>query len=359
MTVSEAPLGSSVHERRRYSMEIQRNTTVQRFWSDPFCLADFRKDRLLPALPRLAVAFTIYCVGVYSNCVFQAWLQENMATYYDQWKGPKPLILKDAGHDILPKIDISKTNWCDLLGMFGGSFTLFRLGIMPGPMSMRWTFCCRFCVLTGIMLGMRGLTIVSTVLPNPDQDCKVQDPYGHLKYPFTFAFDIFRGEAVTCADVLFSGHTVGVTLSCMFLSEYMPLAPWWVSASSHNGALSAGRTTMQVIIVVYAAISYACIIASQFHYSADVLLGFLLTFFVFKEYHARVRQCYISKRWYSRFLRWFEGNSRDAVLWHKLARKELQAAEAQLAESLSRGDSQEAVMLEAAAEEGMISQIVS
>ena len=42
------------------------------YWRDPFCFNDFRPRTLKRALPRLAVAFLIWNIGLYANNVSQA-----------------------------------------------------------------------------------------------------------------------------------------------------------------------------------------------------------------------------------------------------------------------------------------------
>merc|ERR1712048_975803 len=102
---------------------------------------------------------------MYCNCLSQAALQKYMAEYYEtRWDpdGKNPLILWDVVHRFLPQLDISQTNWPDLIALFCGLSVIIRFYVLPGPRSMRFTIFKRNLVLGGILYGFRAFSIVST-----------------------------------------------------------------------------------------------------------------------------------------------------------------------------------------------------
>jgi hypothetical protein len=83
------------------------------------------------------------------------------------------------------------------------------------------------------MFLLRALTIVATILPNPFTDCipevhfyyKLFSSLQKLGNPWIEAFRILVGQLITCNDVLFSGHTVNLSLCALAWHQYSHLAP--------------------------------------------------------------------------------------------------------------------------------------
>ena len=100
-----------------------------------------------------------------------------------------------------------------------------------------------------LILILRAIIAVSTILPKHEK-CEV-------KYDIQF---ILEGG---CYEKLFSGHTAIVTLlTLMFAREkYISLSSFWIL----NG------------------VNMALIILTHAHYTADVLLGFIITYLVYDK----------------------------------------------------------------------------
>jgi membrane-associated phospholipid phosphatase len=98
-----------------------------------------------------------------------------------------------------------------------------------------------------LILILRAIIAISTILPKHEK-CEV-------KYDIQF---ILEGG---CYDKLFSGHTAIVTLlTLMFVREkYISLSSFWIL----------NIINMSLIILTHA------------HYTADVLLGFIITYLVY------------------------------------------------------------------------------
>ena len=100
-----------------------------------------------------------------------------------------------------------------------------------------------------VVLAIRGLTVVSTVLPKHD-DCVVKG---------SGFWNIFQGGG--CYDKIFSGHTAFVTLITLNLLKYGYISqPLFWAIALLNGGL---------------------ILLTRGHYTVDVVLGFIISYLVF------------------------------------------------------------------------------
>lgn len=293
-------------------MEAHDLHKIPSFWEDPIGKQDFTKERLQKALPRVAVAVVLWLAGLYFNNVCQAWLQQHMSKYYDAATlgGVQKdyVLLWDMGYKFLPGFS---SHWTmEFFAQGAPILCTFRFCVFPGPLSMRWTVLARMFLLWGLLWTLRAVTIVATVLPNPDAECKPHTSYPDnvfmeaavLMPPFNNIF-----SQVTCQDVLFSGHTVILTLASIMWLHYSHWAPWpeWSNASSW--AILAFRC----MVILNMLVGYYCIIASKFHYSADVLMGCLLTIFIFQSYHSST--WFLPSRRVQAFQKFFEWFEEDAV----------------------------------------------
>lgn len=299
------------------------------FCSDPFCTSDFSRPVLAKFLPRLAAAIAIFLVGLYVNSLSQAWLQKNISGYYEKgWLPVAPrnstVVLWDVTFYALPYV--TSTTPADIFANTAPASVFLRFVVVPGPMSMRWTILCRWLVIWGMLWFLRALTIITTPLPNPDPTCKPK-----ISHPDNIALEAFMiplGD-LTCQDVLYSGHTVALTLSMLFIFRYVTRSPWFPSSASHKWCSTSTAVYMIGGAVLLA--GYYFIAASHFHYTVDVLIGCMATCLMFALYHYAIR-VYTVRRRRSRlfvyyFLSWFETHAKDLRLWRqntKLALLELQ-----------------------------------
>jgi len=222
--------------------------------------------------------------------------------------------LPDIGFDLIPQLQYS--NLADIwVGVVVGG-TVFRFALT----SMRLTILRRWLFNLGAMFLLRGFTIMVTMLPNPLHDCvSTADVDGQsVAGPFLQALLILTGQSSTCADVLFSGHTVNLTLMALVWHHYSHVVPVVDSGCNafcarlckprlHSTALSPVKLTGWLIVIG----GYLIIIATHFHYSVDVWIGFLMTMFVWKLYHSRLDTCHTRSDWPHRFMTWFERAAED------------------------------------------------
>lgn len=284
----------------------------QGFWSDPFCLRDFKISVLSCSLPRLLFAVAFFFLGLYMNSLSQAWLQRNMSGYYEKMCPGPHKTLWDITFKVLPYVPTTRP--ADLFASAAPAYLVLRFIVFPGPLSLRWTILCRWLTVWGTIWMVRSLTIVVTPLPNPDHTCK---PI--ISFPdnlFAEAFMIAITKDLTCQDVMFSGHTVALTLSTLFISKYTSVAPW--SSIGASRAWISVSTFVNVFGSLFVVTGYYFIAASHFHYTLDVLVGALVTYTMFRAYHNRLELAWLRKVHGGNgimdpFLHWYERDSRDLL----------------------------------------------
>jgi len=135
---------------------------------------------------------------------------------------------------------------------------------------------------------------------------------------------------VTCADVMYSGHTVNITLCALTWHAYSHVVP--LTDFDPLYALRFGRsifdtdlpvpvrsnsgetlrwTTLKWCVWSVALVGYFLIIATHFHYTLDVFIGALLAIVVFNLYLATVRTAHLRKNRINKFLVWLENGADD------------------------------------------------
>lgn len=334
------------------------------FWSDPFGKSDFRRLNLVKHLPRLAIAVLVYLLGVYLNNLSQAWLQMHMQDYYESRWAPVPPFSDDNHHGVVETTyRTANVSWhwpekgrpmrlhyfphqnesvvlFDLVfeylphlhssgpaDFFAGSSTLLaiaRFAIIPGPMSLRWTWLRRTLFIWGFIFVARGVCIVVTPLPNPYHACVPK-----ISFPNNIFFEAFanlpmfgqKWNEMTCQDVMFSGHTAMGTLFTLSILYYNSLAPWFEFMMSQD--LVSFQSALNVVGICWLCFGWFVIAASHFHYTVDVLVGALITFVFSMVYSLICQRAWTSKFPGSEFIRWFEKDSVDLRLWRYAAAKEL------------------------------------
>ena len=246
---------------------------------------------------QMVVVF-LYCFcGVYFNTVMQWYVQRRSQVFATL---PKKYNFTTADLELfttLPDIGFDFFDWIGLQDTYA-----FKLGTnLPDYMILSINFCTvsRF-ILTpmgatiqrrwgfnlGTLFFFRGISIVATMLPNPLQSCTTDAMnYG----AFEAAFRILSGELVTCADVLFSGHTVNCVLAGLVWHTYShkigvrlfrakcdPIGA--VCCCSTPVENEAGRlvraTTEKILMWIWVIITLLIIVATRFHYTIDVIIGY-------------------------------------------------------------------------------------
>ncbi|XP_017294940.1 phosphatidylcholine:ceramide cholinephosphotransferase 2 [Kryptolebias marmoratus] len=113
------------------------------------------------------------------------------------------------------------------------------------------------------------------------------------------------GSHLMCGDFLYSGHTVMLTLSYLFIKEYSPRWMWWYHwfcwLLSTSGVV--------------------CILVGHEHYSIDVVIAYFATTRMFWWYHTmanspelrRAPNNFLSRTWWNPLFNFLERNVRTTV----------------------------------------------
>lgn len=336
-----------------------------RFSQDPFSRKDFHRDRLRVWMPRLGVAALWYYVCVYLNNLSQAWLQKNMAGFYEsqwgysakdyptsqawlkkhmpevyksqwgatppnmtqayapeamhKWYQNKTVTLYDFGFLYLP--EVSTSLYADIFAGVSGVGAIVRFVVVPGPMSLRWAFLCRICFVWGALFLCRAITILVTPLPNPYHECKPAATFPNNVWLEAFAnLPGLSWNELTCQDVLFSGHTAMGTTCTVFAMRYCRKAPW----SKYVIDWQLSDFAIHLAGWLWLCYGWFVISASHFHYTIDVVIAAVLTFICYSYYHSVIYSVWLRKARgfespFATFLRWFEAHSYDVTLWREQA----------------------------------------
>ncbi|XP_008323129.1 phosphatidylcholine:ceramide cholinephosphotransferase 2 [Cynoglossus semilaevis] len=113
------------------------------------------------------------------------------------------------------------------------------------------------------------------------------------------------GSHLMCGDFLYSGHTVMLTLSYLFIKEYSPRWMWWY----------------HVICWLLSASGVICILVGHEHYSVDVVIAYFVTTRTFWTYHTManthsLRQApnnFLSRTWWNPIFNFLEKNVQTTV----------------------------------------------
>lgn len=113
------------------------------------------------------------------------------------------------------------------------------------------------------------------------------------------------GSHLMCGDFLYSGHTVMLTLSYLFIKEYSPRWMWWY----------------HWLCWLLSASGVVCILIGHEHYSIDVVVGYFVTTRLFWWYHTManahvLRQApnnYLSRTWWNPVFNFLEWNVQTPV----------------------------------------------
>ncbi len=263
----------------------------------------------------LTVTLVFLFVSMYLNCVTQVYAQYR-AVLIDA------RTLPDIGFDILPNIDPILADIC-CYGMMLLTLVRFFFGYLPEEKKrIRRDIFRRHIFCLGTLFLFRAVSIISTMLPNPLETCVTDVEHS----PWYEALRILNGSTVTCADVMYSGHTVNITLCCMTwhayshvvpITTYDPLFSKFGRLTNKLGDLER-FTTAKVLIWSLGIFGYICIIGSRFHYTLDVFIGLLLTIAVFKYHMFLIRTAHLKNTWYNRLIVWSEGGSADVESYKNL-----------------------------------------
>ena len=269
----------------------------------------------------------LYSYVLVLNCVIQIYADQRSERFrtipkkYNMTEEDEEKIntLPDLGFDWLPFL--SNAAIADYVVIVLVIVTMVRFA--PTPMGA--TIVRRWLFMLGSLFFLRGICIIITMLPNPLAECKIVT---QNENPFVGGFKVLLGEIVTCSDVLYSGHTVNLTLCALMWNEFSSLpgaliVDWdpvcTLVAGGTPAVNEAGHrvrtTTAKAFVWLYTVFGYSMIIATHFHYTVDVFIGMCMAVLLWKFYHYYLPTMYIDdQKRINRLFVWLEKDSRRFTL---------------------------------------------
>ncbi|KAM9718318.1 phosphatidylcholine:ceramide cholinephosphotransferase 2-like, partial [Menidia menidia] len=210
----------------------------------------------------------------------------------------------------------------DYVGRRGWAFTVTEgNGLMlVGLWTLQWmllkhkSIVGRRCFfLIGTLYMYRCVTMYVTTLPVPGRHMVCAPKlYGDSTGKIWRILQLISGGGLSltgshlmCGDFLYSGHTVMLTLSYLFIREYSPPWLWWY----------------HWLCWLLSASGVVCILVGHEHYSIDVVVAYFATTRTFWWYHTMANSHelrgapnnYLSRTWWSPIFTFLEGNVQTRV----------------------------------------------
>jgi len=174
----------------------------------------------------------------------------------------------------------------------------------------------RYVLLLGTVFLFRGLTIVSTILPQPQRSC-MATARGN---PFLDGLMILLLQKKTCTDMFFSGHATNMTFAALLWTQFSHVYPI-IPLTKVDRVLFRGKPLMdhfgklrrptltKILVWVMVAIGCCFVCATRLHYLIDVIFGIFVSVTVFTLYHHALYNACTNNSLISRFIRWFDSDS--------------------------------------------------
>lgn len=173
----------------------------------------------------------------------------------------------------------------------------------------------RFFFLQGMLYMYRMVTMYVTTLPVPSMHMHCapklySDSHGKIKRVLQLVSGgglSITGSHLMCGDFLYSGHTVMLTLTFLFIQEYSPRSLLW--------------RCYHVICWFLSAVGVLFILMAHEHYSLDVVVAYFITSRLFYWYHTMANQQalrgsphnHLNRIWWSRVFNFLEKNVKTTV----------------------------------------------
>ncbi|XP_010862971.1 phosphatidylcholine:ceramide cholinephosphotransferase 1 [Esox lucius] len=217
--------------------------------------------------------------------------------------------LPDKFFDFFGRVDwafsICEINGMILVGLWLLQWALLKYRSIIGR---------RFFFIVGTLYLYRCITMYVTTLPVPGMHFKCSPKlFGDWEAQMRRVMKMMAGGGLTitgshhmCGDYLYSGHTVMLTLTYLFIKEYSPKRFWWY----------------HWICWMLCAVGLFCILLAHDHYSIDVVVAYFITTRLFWWYHTMANQQvlkefsqsnFFSRVWWYRFFQYLEQNVQGII----------------------------------------------
>ncbi|KPP69378.1 phosphatidylcholine:ceramide cholinephosphotransferase 1-like, partial [Scleropages formosus] len=278
-------------------------------------LNGFRKDMVQIAIPeperspypaewgRTAVAFAYALSCFVSTTVMISVVHERVPP--KETSPPLP----DKFFDFFDRVEwafsICEINGMMLVGLWLLQWVLLKHKSIIGR---------RFFFIVGTLYLYRCITMYITTLPVPGMHFKCSPKlFGDWESQMRRVMKMIAGGGLSitgshtmCGDYLYSGHTVMLTLTYLFIKEYSPKKFWWY----------------HWICWALSAVGIFCILLAHDHYTVDVVVAYYITTRLFWWYHTMANQQalketsqsnFFSRVWWYRLFQYLEQNVHSTV----------------------------------------------
>ncbi|XP_056147514.1 phosphatidylcholine:ceramide cholinephosphotransferase 1 [Lampris incognitus] len=217
--------------------------------------------------------------------------------------------LPDKFFDLFDRVEwafsICEINGMLLVGLWIIQWTLLKYRSIIGR---------RFFFIVGTLYLYRCVTMYITTLPVPGMHFKCSPKLlGNWEAQMRRIMKMIAGGGLSitgshtmCGDYLYSGHTVMLTLTYLFIKEYSPKRFWWY----------------HWFCWTLSAVGIFCILLAHDHYTVDVVVAYFITTRLFWWYHTLANQQSLkeasqsnpfSRVWWYRLFQYFEENVNGIV----------------------------------------------
>ncbi|XP_019594241.2 phosphatidylcholine:ceramide cholinephosphotransferase 1 [Rhinolophus sinicus] len=172
----------------------------------------------------------------------------------------------------------------------------------------------RFFCIVGTLYLYRCITMYVTTLPVPGMHFNCSPKlFGDWEAQLRRIMKLIAGGGLSitgshnmCGDYLYSGHTVMLTLTYLFIKEYSPRRLWWY----------------HWICWLLSVVGIFCILLAHDHYTVDVVVAYYITTRLFWWYHTMANQQVLKEAsqtnllarvWWYRPFQYFEKNVQGIV----------------------------------------------
>ncbi|XP_068597177.1 phosphatidylcholine:ceramide cholinephosphotransferase 1 [Brachionichthys hirsutus] len=172
----------------------------------------------------------------------------------------------------------------------------------------------RFFFIVGTLYMYRCITMYITTLPVPGMHFKCSPKLlGNWEAQMRRVMKMIAGGGLSitgshnmCGDYLYSGHTVMLTLTYLFIKEYSSKRLW----------------LYHWCCWILSAVGVFCILLAHDHYTVDVVVAYFITTRLFWWYHTMANQQLLketsqsnpfSRVWWYRLFQYFEENINGSV----------------------------------------------
>ncbi|EUD68562.1 hypothetical protein C922_00961 [Plasmodium inui San Antonio 1] len=204
-----------------------------------------------------ALLLTIFCVLV--HCYFIILSDSHYTT------GDEPL--KDRIHELYKEVPLfMKGSFVNSSIMFFLIITLLRFGLFS-PLLISISMFIRLLLMLSSFYCLRSIFIYVTTIPCPIRTCQPVRNKNFIENLYT-TYLIITAQVYECTDLIISGHTAFTTVLKFFWMFYEK------------------KICIKAVLFLYCLFIYGMIVISRFHYTVDVLMGYVFGSIVFLFYHS-------------------------------------------------------------------------